>query len=77
MTPVDDSGKQIPTLPVRVWMGGVQGRVTSVTPSADLPGVMEMVVLVPDTVDPNSTVSLDVMFDDASAQTGLTVAVNQ
>jgi uncharacterized protein (TIGR03437 family) len=72
-----DSGNQIPALPVRVWMGGVQGMVMSVSPSADLPGVMEIVVLVPDTVDPGSTVSLDVLFDDAAAQSGLKIAINQ
>jgi hypothetical protein len=38
--------------------------------------VSELVVLVPETVDSNSTVSLDVMVDDAAAQPGLKIAVN-
>jgi uncharacterized protein (TIGR03437 family) len=77
MTPVDDSGRQIPALPIRVWMGGVQGSVKSVVPSADFPGIMELVVLVPDTVDPGSIVTLDIQVDDAPAQPGMKIAINQ
>ena len=65
-----------PSLPVRVWMNGVQGSVLSVRPSTDLAGVTELVVAIPETVDPGSTVSLDILFDDASAQPGLKLLVN-
>lgn len=65
-----------PSLPVRVWMNGVQGSILSVRPSTDLAGVTELVVAIPDTVDPGSTVSLNILFDDASAQPGLKLVVN-
>ena len=52
-----------------------RARVISVTASTDLPGVMEVLVLVPDTVDPGATVPLEVLVDDAPAQPGLKISV--
>jgi uncharacterized protein (TIGR03437 family) len=73
---VGDTGNQIPSLPMRASLGGVQGRIMSLTPSADLPGIFEMVMMVPETVDPTSTVSLGVSVDNTDAQTGMRVVVN-
>jgi uncharacterized protein (TIGR03437 family) len=72
---IEVNGNPAPAAPVRVWLGGIEAHVISAAKSATLNGVVEMLVRVPDALDPG-TMTLQVTSGDLTTHPGLTVTLN-